>query len=77
MDFMMPKMNGPTATKEIRCLGYEGLIIGVTGNFSPQDLDTFTASGANLVMHKPLDIELLVANIRGMCRIGQFKLDTI
>ena len=34
MDFMMPNMDGPTATRIIRELGYKGLIIGVTGNFS-------------------------------------------
>ena len=32
MDFVMPNMDGPTATKEIRALGYTGLIFGVTGN---------------------------------------------
>ena len=64
MDFMMPKMDGPTATRAIRRLGYTGIIIGVTGNSSPQDLETFTTSGADLVIPKPLDIDLLVANIR-------------
>ena len=33
MDFMMPNMDGPTATKIIRELGYKGLIIGVTGTY--------------------------------------------
>ena len=33
MDFMMPNMDGPTATKLIRELGYKGLIIGVTGTY--------------------------------------------
>ena len=32
MDFIMPNMDGPTATKEIRALGYRGPILGVTGN---------------------------------------------
>ena len=64
MDFMMPKMDGPTATRAIRGLGFKGIIIGVTGNSSPKDLETFTSSGADLVMPKPLDIDLLVANIR-------------
>jgi signal transduction histidine kinase len=32
MDFVMPNMDGPTATKEIRTLGYTSPIFGVTGN---------------------------------------------
>ena len=32
MDFIMPNMDGPTATKEIRALGYTAPIFGVTGN---------------------------------------------
>jgi signal transduction histidine kinase len=32
MDFVMPNMDGPTATKEIRALGYKAPIFGVTGN---------------------------------------------
>jgi signal transduction histidine kinase/CheY-like chemotaxis protein len=32
MDFIMPNMDGPTATKEIKALGYNAPIYGVTGN---------------------------------------------
>ena len=32
MDFVMPNMDGPTATKEIRALGYTAPIFGLTGN---------------------------------------------
>jgi signal transduction histidine kinase len=32
IDFIMPNMDGPTATKEIRALGYTAPIFGVTGN---------------------------------------------
>ena len=32
MDFIMPNMDGTTAVKEIRSMGYTSLIFGVTGN---------------------------------------------
>jgi signal transduction histidine kinase/CheY-like chemotaxis protein len=32
MDYLMPNMDGPTATKEIRALGYTAPIFGLTGN---------------------------------------------
>eukprot|EP01042_Synura_sphagnicola_P036518 gene36518-biopygen8477 len=64
MDFMMPTMDGPTATRAIRSLGYKGIIIGVTGNSSPQDILLFTASGADLVLPKPLDVDLLTRTIQ-------------
>ena len=32
MDFGMPNMDGPTATRQLRTMGYNGAIIGVTGN---------------------------------------------
>ena len=33
MDFMMPNMDGPTATKIIRGLGFKGLVVGITGKY--------------------------------------------
>ena len=58
MDFVMPNMDGPTATKEIRSLGYTGLIFGVTGNTLEADIDYFIDSGANQVLAKPLDMDV-------------------
>eukprot|EP01042_Synura_sphagnicola_P001394 gene1394-biopygen1493 len=66
MDFMMPTMDGPTATRAIRGLGYKGIIIGVTGNSSPQDILLFTSIGADLVLPKPLDVDLLTSTIQRM-----------
>jgi len=57
MDFQMPIMDGPTATREIRGCGFHGILIGVTGNVLPEDLKLFLDSGANYVLKKPLDLE--------------------
>jgi len=33
MDFFMPEMNGPDAVKEIRALGYQGIVLGTSTAF--------------------------------------------
>lgn len=55
MDFVMPNMNGPTSTEEIRKLGYKGLIFGVTGNYLDSDVTYFLRKGADAVLSKPFD----------------------
>ena len=64
MDFVMPVMDGPTATKELRALGYNGLIVGVTGNSLQVDIDHFLKSGVNEVMLKPLDITKFMTYVK-------------
>ena len=59
MDYMMPNMSGPDATKRLRDLGYRGKIIGLTGNTDQSDVDIFMTNGADAVLFKPLDIEAL------------------
>ena len=65
MDYQMPQMDGPTATKEIRRLGYKGIIIGVTGNSLLIDIETFMKAGANDVLLKPLNFKALEKAISG------------
>ena len=60
MDFEMPKMDGPTATRELRTkLGCTCLIFGVTGNVLPQDVKLFIEHGADKVIAKPLIMDRL------------------
>jgi len=66
MDYQMPRMDGPTATKRMRQLGYNGLILGVTGNALPEDIENFIAHGVNKVLTKPLNLELLETLISGI-----------
>jgi CheY-like chemotaxis protein len=65
MDFMMPHMNGPAATAEIRAMGYTGVIVGVTGNTLQNDIDEFLRNGVNRVLPKPLDVDTLEMVLRG------------
>ncbi|KAJ1429452.1 histidine kinase-like ATPase [Ochromonadaceae sp. CCMP2298] len=58
MDYEMPVMNGPTATKHLREMGCVSYIVGVTGNVMKEDVDVFHEHGANTVLAKPLRLEV-------------------
>ena len=49
-------MRGPDATSKIRAIGFEGIVIAVTGNALPEDVKDFLDHGADAVMPKPFDI---------------------
>ena len=53
MDFVMPVMDGPDATKALRELGYLGPVIGCTGNTLYMDLQRFYECGCDRVIGKP------------------------
>jgi signal transduction histidine kinase/ActR/RegA family two-component response regulator len=62
MDFEMPVMNGPDATKKIREIGFDSLslaIVGVTGNTNTEDIEHFKSCGADSVYSKPVSVDVL------------------
>ena len=60
MDYEMPVLNGPDATKILREKGYiDVTIIGVTGNVLADDINYFILAGANKVLPKPVNLALL------------------
>ena len=60
MDYEMPVLNGPDATKILREKGYcDVTIIGVTGNVLVDDINYFTLAGANKVLPKPVTLVLI------------------
>jgi CheY-like chemotaxis protein len=60
IDSEMPVMCGPTATKMIRSLGFDDLIIfGVTGNVLPEDVEMFLDHGVDAVLGKPMNLETM------------------
>jgi len=56
LDYEMPVMNGPDAAKEMRDLGSDTFIVGITGNLLPEDVEHFMSQGANEVLPKPFNI---------------------
>jgi len=65
MDFVMPNMDGPTATAEIRSMGFKGPIFGVTGNALTSDIQLFIERGANGVFLKPVDMVSVDRALKG------------
>jgi len=65
LDSIMNRMDGPIAANTLRTQhSYVGLIIGVTGNGLPEDIDNFISHGANHVLVKPLKGPKLVSLLR-------------
>ena len=59
MDNKMPVMNGLDASRTIRSIGYDGPIIGVTGNVLDDDIECFLKNGVNEVLSKPVKEKVL------------------
>jgi two-component system, sensor histidine kinase len=59
MDYEMPVMNGPEATRILRDNGCVAWIIGVTGNVLTEDIAFFKKMGADDVLPKPVQLTLL------------------
>ena len=49
--------NGIEATREMRNIGYNKMIIGLTQHCLEDDVANFRAAGASLVLSKPLKYE--------------------
>ncbi len=65
LDYYMPNMDGPDAARAMRAMGYEGLIIGVTGNGHDVDMLRFQESGTDQVLMKPLNMDLFWSIVSG------------
>eukprot|EP01038_Epipyxis_sp_PR26KG_P006711 gene6711-9204_t len=59
MDENMPNMSGPEACHLLRKKGFTGLIYGVTGDSDEKNIHHYEECGANKILIKPLNIDLL------------------
>ena len=57
MDNIMLRMNGPEAAQLMRKNGFQGRIVGVTGNVLPEDMQAFVCQGADCVLTKPVGLK--------------------
>jgi signal transduction histidine kinase len=71
MDMVMPVMDGTQATRTIRDRGLGGgklVIIGLTANVNPTDLESFRASGLDGLILKPFQSSALTSMVDGFLR---------
>lgn len=64
MDHSLPILEGPLAARCLRQNNCDILIIGLTGNVLPEDMDYYCSQGANFVLPKPLDVNDLLEKVR-------------
>mmetsp|Transcript_953 Transcript_953/g.2067 ORF Transcript_953/g.2067 Transcript_953/m.2067 type:complete len:1145 (-) Transcript_953:360-3794(-) len=59
LDKQMPVMDGLKTCELLRSMGYNGMIVGVTGSCMPSEVDEFRKAGIDEVFSKPLDFNQL------------------
>ena len=55
MDIQMPEMDGREAVVRLRQAGYEGMIVALTANVLPADIDAYKQAGFDDWLAKPID----------------------
>lgn len=63
LDKEMPECDGLSAAKLMRSLGFRGLIVGVTGTSSADDVRAFEDAGADQIFMKPIQSSALFDQI--------------
>lgn len=71
MDMVMPVMDGTEATREIRRQGLGGehvVVIGLTANVNPADLEAFRSAGLDGLVLKPFQANALTGLVDGLLK---------
>ncbi|KAK7840594.1 two-component response regulator 24 [Quercus suber] len=64
IEMLLPFMNGPGTAKQIRAMGAQSKILGITAFFDRRDRQEFLAAGADDFIEKPLSPEIVIPIIR-------------
>ena len=64
IDDRMANMTGPATSLILRAKGYAGIICGVTGTASAQNILNFKNHGATIVLPKPLNVDAMERLLR-------------
>jgi signal transduction histidine kinase/CheY-like chemotaxis protein len=68
LDDHMTEMDGSVAIRNLRKAGYSGLVVGLTGSVSDEDLNSFCAAGADYALPKPFVIGDFIRILRSHFR---------
>jgi signal transduction histidine kinase/CheY-like chemotaxis protein len=68
LDDHMTEMDGSVAIRNLRKAGYNGLVVGLTGSVSDEDLNVFCAAGADYALPKPFVMDDFVRILRSHFR---------
>ncbi|XP_050255198.1 two-component response regulator 24-like [Quercus robur] len=66
IEMLLPILNGPETVRQIRAMGAQGKILGITTFFDERDQQEFLAAGADEFIEKPLSPEIVIPIIRGL-----------
>jgi CheY-like chemotaxis protein len=66
LEFYATVKKGPEACAELRRLGLETMVIGVTGNVLKADIDHYISAGAQSVVAKPFSLVKLMDVLKGL-----------
>ena len=77
MDIQMPVMDGLTATRRLRELGYDGVIFALTANVLKNERDNYLQAGCNGILSKPIIVDEFYSTIRHGLKLKASKAKTI
>ncbi|XP_047330970.1 two-component response regulator ARR22-like [Impatiens glandulifera] len=71
MDMEMPVMDGPKATRELRAMGVNSMIVGITSCDKDEERQAFLEAGLDNCYNKPLTTNVVVSLVQDLANKNQ------